>query len=112
VKDDAAPEAVYLMGLALTLARLCLEAEDLEPARDALQKAADYLDQLAKIGDASGCGSSRIKLEADYLAMRIALVKAPSHLSCCPTPQALFRFHTLFSWCSLTENLVLERKST
>lgn len=71
-KSDAESEIVYLIGLVLTLARLCLEGEDLDAARAALQKAAEYVERLKEV---SSHNKGRIRLEADYLAMRIALVR-------------------------------------
>lgn len=78
------------MELALTLARLCLGAEDLEPARTALLKAAECLEQLEMIEQSGGHEDRLIRLEADYLAMRIALVIAPT-----PAPSVFSRISPL-----------------
>lgn len=79
-KKDGESEAVYLMELALTLARICMEAEDMIPARDALHKAAECLEQLKTPTPGQKMDQGRVTLEADYLAMRMALVSALVHL--------------------------------
>lgn len=73
-KQDAESEMVYLMANALTLARLCMEAEETELAAGALHKAAELLDSLKKLTSGQPIERGRVKLEADYLAMRMALV--------------------------------------
>ena len=67
-----------MLGLAVTLARFCFEGEDLESTRTALEKAASHVDHLrtssehGHVGD--GHTNSAVKLEVDYLTIRIALV--------------------------------------
>ncbi|GJN84559.1 hypothetical protein PLIIFM63780_008119 [Purpureocillium lilacinum] len=75
-QHGAGSEAAYLLKLALTLGRICIGDEDLDSARLALQKAAEYVGQTkadTKAGDASGTEALATKLEAEYLSMRMAL---------------------------------------
>lgn len=77
-QHGAGSEAAYLLKLALTLGRICIGDEDLDSARLALQKAAEYVGQTkadTKAGDASGTEALATKLEAEYLSMRMALVR-------------------------------------
>lgn len=59
---------------ALTLARLCMGANELEPATGALHKAAELLDRLKEITSGQPIEKGRVRLEAEYHAMRMALV--------------------------------------
>lgn len=77
-KRDAESEIMYLTNLALTIGRLCVVGSDLESATTVLQKAAEFVEQLKSIpkeAPGSDQGGSRMKLEAEYLAMRTALVR-------------------------------------
>ena len=68
------------MGLAMTLGRVCLEGEDLDSTRAALQKAAEYIDRLKTLPERESdeySRTGRLRLEADYLSMRMALVRFP-----------------------------------
>lgn len=79
-KRDDESEVVYLMGLAMTLGRVCLEGEDLDSTRAALQKAAEYIDRLKTLPEREldeYSRTGRLRLEADYLSMRMALVRFP-----------------------------------
>lgn len=78
-KQDAESEVVYLMTQALTLARLCVAAGELDPATGALRKAAEFLDRLKKMSLGQSAKKGRLGLEANYHAMRIALVIYFSH---------------------------------
>ncbi|KND94187.1 hypothetical protein TOPH_00844, partial [Tolypocladium ophioglossoides CBS 100239] len=75
-KKDAEAEAVYLLNLALTLARICIGDAEPDSARLALQKAAQFVERLNAVAeekclpDSSG---ARIRLETEYLTMRMAL---------------------------------------
>jgi hypothetical protein len=75
-KHGEEEEASYMMNLALALARTCLEQWDLDSARAALQKAAEYLEKLkptnAQLEDES---LHATKCEVDYLTLRIVLVR-------------------------------------
>jgi hypothetical protein len=76
-KKDDKSETVYLMNLALTLGKVCIGESDLDSARLTLQKAAELMERLKTIplgsSDLSG-QDERTKLDAEYLAMRTALV--------------------------------------
>lgn len=73
-KRDKEGELVYLVNLALTAGRLCVEDSDLDGARLALQTTADYVERLKETPtDDSGL---RSRLEIEYLTMRMALVSA------------------------------------
>ncbi|KAJ6439499.1 TPR-like protein [Purpureocillium lavendulum] len=77
-RPDAGSEAAYLLKLALTLARICIGDENLDSARLALQRAAEYVDQLKAGPPESGSSDTtvlRTKLEAEYLTMRMTLAK-------------------------------------
>jgi hypothetical protein len=71
-KRDKEGELVYLVNLALMVGRLCVEESDLDSARLALQKTADYVERLRDAPTHDPDLKSR--LEADYLTMRMALV--------------------------------------
>lgn len=76
-KEDTGAEVAYLMSLSLTLGKHCVEDSDLESARLALQKTAELMERIkAAPLDASDPReqSERTKLDAEYLAMRTALV--------------------------------------
>ncbi|KAH7153095.1 meiosis protein SPO22/ZIP4 like-domain-containing protein [Dactylonectria macrodidyma] len=73
-KRDDEEGVVYLMRLALTVGRLCIEVSDFEGARLGLQKVADYIERLKSMdGNLQDDLSSRSKIEAEYLSMRTAL---------------------------------------
>lgn len=76
-KKDHPSEAVYLMNLALALGKICINELDLDLARLALQKAAELMEHLKAIpldsSDSIG-QNERTKLDAEYLAMRTAMV--------------------------------------
>ncbi|KAL7799887.1 meiosis protein SPO22/ZIP4 like domain-containing protein [Trichoderma ceciliae] len=75
-KKDDESEIVYFMNLALTLGKLCIGDSDLDSARLALQKAAELMERLKAIPLGSSDPSEqneRMKLDAEYLAMRTAL---------------------------------------
>jgi hypothetical protein len=76
-KKDSPSEAVYLMNLALALGKICIDELDLDLARLALQKAAELMERLKAIPfdslDPIG-QNERTKLDAEYLAMRTAMV--------------------------------------
>lgn len=74
-KRDDEEEVVYLMHLALTVGRLCVEESDLDGARLGLHKVADYIEQLKSMDRNSHDDPSlRSRFEAEYLTMRTALV--------------------------------------
>ncbi|KAK7423893.1 sporulation-specific protein 22 [Neonectria punicea] len=67
-------EIVHLTQLALTVGRLCIEESDLDGARLALHKVADYVERLkSSDGDYHGDPDLRSRFEAEYLTMRTAL---------------------------------------
>ncbi|XP_044723905.1 meiosis protein SPO22/ZIP4 like domain-containing protein [Hirsutella rhossiliensis] len=69
-------DVVYLLNLALTLARICLGESELRFAKLALQKAADYVERLKPLVGADGpldLSGARQRLQADYLTLRVAL---------------------------------------
>lgn len=70
-KRDSESDLVYLINMALMVGRLCIEDADLEGSRLALQKVADYMERLEGIPDKT---ADSVKLEAEYLTMRTALV--------------------------------------
>lgn len=79
-KKDTESEIAYLITLALTVGRLCVTDSDLEAARTVLQKAADYVELLRGLPSNTvegGLSGQRATLEAEYLAMRTALVSHP-----------------------------------
>lgn len=76
-KKDAESEVVYLMSNALTLARLCMNEQELTLATDTLHRAAELLDRLKSITSELPVEKGRVRLEADYHALRIALVLIP-----------------------------------
>jgi hypothetical protein len=80
-KKDEATEVVYLMSLALALGKLCVGESDLASGRLTLQKAAELMERLGAIPlNASDPHeqSERMKLDAEYWAMRTALVSMRS----------------------------------
>ncbi|KAF4977570.1 hypothetical protein FZEAL_5941 [Fusarium zealandicum] len=68
---DAGEEIIYVINLALTLGRVCVEESDLEGARLGLRKVADYIEQLKQVDERDE--TQRQQLEAEYLTMRCAL---------------------------------------
>lgn len=80
-KKDAESETVYLMNLALALGKLAIKGSDLDSARLALQKAAELVEKLKALPHTSsdpGRLNQRTRLDAEYLAMRTALVSNSS----------------------------------
>ena len=71
-KRDKEGELVYLINLALTVGRLCVEDSDLDGARLVLQKVADYVERLGETPTDDPELSNRLEME--YLTMRMALV--------------------------------------
>ena len=64
-----------MMGMSLTLARVCVESSDLDGALLSMTKAADYIGRLKKSRHTSTEDTAQIqKIEAEYFAMRCALV--------------------------------------
>lgn len=64
-----------MMGLSLTLARVCVESSDLDGALLSMAKAADYIDRLKNINNLTTEDRAQVqKIEAEYLTMRCALV--------------------------------------
>ncbi|KAF5548040.1 transcription factor [Fusarium phyllophilum] len=73
-RRDNLEEIIYMMGLSLTLVRICVESSDLDGAFLSMAKAADYIDRLKKIDNLSAEDSAQVqKIEAEYLTMRCAL---------------------------------------
>ncbi|KAG5745521.1 hypothetical protein H9Q70_011785 [Fusarium xylarioides] len=73
-RRDNMEEIVYMVGLSLTLARVCVESSDLDGALLSMAKAADYIDRLKKIDNLTAEDSAQVqKIEAEYLTMRCAL---------------------------------------
>jgi hypothetical protein len=72
---DNMQEIIYMMGLSLTLARVCVESSDLEGALLSMAKAADYIERLKGMENVTGEDQAQIrKIEAEYMTMRCALV--------------------------------------
>lgn len=79
----AAPEAAYLLSLALTLARICIRDADTDSARLALQRAAEHVELVRAAAprvDAPDAADASVALEVQYLMLRMALVRAPPGL--------------------------------
>ncbi|KAF4123768.1 Meiosis protein SPO22/ZIP4 like [Geosmithia morbida] len=73
-RRDSASETVYLMRLALALARTCLQGKDTESARMALRKVANYSERLRGASSLDDAGQdTRARMEAENLALRIIL---------------------------------------
>ncbi|EWG50418.1 hypothetical protein FVEG_16625 [Fusarium verticillioides 7600] len=73
-RRDNLEEIIYMMGLSLTLARVCVESSDLDGALLSMAKAADYIERLKKIDNLTAEDSAQVqKIEAEYLTMRCAL---------------------------------------
>ncbi|KAF5618944.1 transcription factor [Fusarium sp. NRRL 52700] len=73
-RRDNLEEIIYMMGLSLTLARVCVESSDLDGALLSMTKAADYIDRLKNIHSLTTEDSAQVqKIEAEYLTMRCAL---------------------------------------
>ncbi|KAF5598425.1 transcription factor [Fusarium pseudocircinatum] len=73
-RRDNLEEIIYMMGLSLTLARVCVESSDLDGALLSMAKAADYIDRLKKIDNLATEDKTQVqKIEAEYLTMRCAL---------------------------------------
>ncbi|KAH7257673.1 meiosis protein SPO22/ZIP4 like-domain-containing protein [Fusarium tricinctum] len=71
---DNMQEIIYMMGLSLTLARVCVESSDLEGALLSMAKAADYIERLKGMENVTGEDQAQIrKIEAEYMTMRCAL---------------------------------------
>lgn len=74
-RRDNLEEIIYMMGLSLTLARVCVESSVLDGALLSMAKAADYIDQLKNINNLTTEDRAQVqKIEAEYLTMRCALV--------------------------------------
>lgn len=75
-KKDVELEIAYLINLALMVGRVCVADSDLEAARTVLQKAAELVEQLKSLPTAQPRDDigQRMRLEAEYLALRTALV--------------------------------------
>ncbi|CCT61743.1 related to transcription factors [Fusarium fujikuroi IMI 58289] len=73
-RRDNLEEIIYMMGLSLTLARVCVESSDLDGALLSMAKAADYIGQLKNINNLTTEDRAQVqKIEAEYLTMRCAL---------------------------------------
>ncbi|EGR47977.1 uncharacterized protein TRIREDRAFT_62938, partial [Trichoderma reesei QM6a] len=75
-KKDEETEAMYLMNMALALGKICVRDADLESARMALQKAAEFMERLKLVPPGASNSrdqKERTRLDAEYLAMRTAL---------------------------------------
>ncbi|WKT38518.1 Tetratricopeptide-like helical domain superfamily [Fusarium oxysporum f. sp. vasinfectum] len=73
-RRDNLEEIIYVMGLSLTLARVCVESSDLDGALLSMAKAADCIDRLKKIDNLTTEDRMQVqKIEAEYLTMRCAL---------------------------------------
>ncbi|KAF5630454.1 transcription factor [Fusarium tjaetaba] len=73
-RRDNLEEIIYMMGLSLTLARVCVESSDLDGALLSMAKAADYIGRLKKIDNLTAEDTTQVqKIEAEYLTMRCAL---------------------------------------
>ncbi|SPJ87099.1 related to transcription factors [Fusarium torulosum] len=71
---DNMQEIIYMMNLSLTLARVCVESSDLEGALLSMAKAANYIERLKGMENATCDDQAQIrKIEAEYLTMRCAL---------------------------------------
>lgn len=78
--NDVEKEVIYLLNLSLTVGRFCIAESEMDLARLVLQKAAEYVEKARPTAiRSSPSGSEKIlrKLEAEYLAMRTALVTTP-----------------------------------
>ncbi|KAJ0124698.1 Testis-expressed sequence 11 protein [Diaporthe amygdali] len=76
------PVASHLMELALRMARLCIDGNDVQNARTVLQKAADYhgrLQNLLRTMEPEDINQS-IEMEAEWTVLRIALAWRDSQL--------------------------------
>lgn len=76
-KEDSYSNAIYMLNLALTATRTCLQDSELSLARQALQKAGCYadmlkLDEFVESFSAEAQRAERLQLE--YMGMRLALV--------------------------------------
>ncbi|KAI6780858.1 uncharacterized protein J7T54_007338 [Emericellopsis cladophorae] len=70
-RAGAVDGVVYLLGLLLTLGRICLAENDLESGRIALQKGALYVDKLKSLQGGNTAG--RRSLEAGHITLHMAL---------------------------------------
>lgn len=74
-EQDFVEVLLEMMGLSLTLARVCVESSDLDGALLSMTKAADYINRLKKSKHTTAEDMAQIqKIEAEYFAMRCALV--------------------------------------
>ncbi|KAF5672453.1 transcription factor [Fusarium heterosporum] len=72
--ENNTEEIIYMLGLSLILARVCVEASDLDTALLSMTKAADYIERLKGSSGASAEDQAQIqKIEAEYFTMRCAL---------------------------------------
>ncbi|PFH60556.1 hypothetical protein XA68_10761 [Ophiocordyceps unilateralis] len=77
--EEEEKDVVYVLSLALTLARICLVDSELVQARLALRKAAEYVERLRRPAEDGGQGNLVVRLEAEYLTMRMTLVREDPH---------------------------------
>lgn len=78
---DEETDIIYFLGLSMTVGRVCLQDEDLESGRAALQKAAEFVERLKAANHRAGIEGlppQAVALETDYLTMRMALVSSES----------------------------------
>ncbi|KAF7546657.1 hypothetical protein G7046_g9241 [Stylonectria norvegica] len=73
-QKDIEGDIIYMVNMALTVARVCIEDSDLEGARLGLHKVAEYMERLKTIPETPGEGLGlRSGLEAEFLTIRTAL---------------------------------------
>ncbi|PHH59291.1 hypothetical protein CDD81_3415 [Ophiocordyceps australis] len=74
---EAETEALYLLNMALTLGKICINDGDLDSACSVLQQAAEWVEQLqAAAGQNDDAPAARThQLEAQYLTLRMALAQ-------------------------------------
>jgi predicted O-linked N-acetylglucosamine transferase (SPINDLY family) len=70
-------EIEYMMGLAVVVARTCLNVSELDPAKEALQALAEYIDLMKSVSTATdkyNHTQQQLNLEAMYYILRMILV--------------------------------------
>ncbi|KAF4450714.1 transcription factor [Fusarium austroafricanum] len=73
-RKDNVEEIMYMMGLSLTLGRVCIESSDTDAAHMSMAKAADYIDRLKNTDNVTAEDKIQVqKIEAEYLTLRCAL---------------------------------------
>ncbi|RDA89943.1 hypothetical protein CP533_0285, partial [Ophiocordyceps camponoti-saundersi (nom. inval.)] len=72
-RENEERDVVYLLSLALTLARICVVDSELAQAKLALRKAAEYVDRLRRRPAADVLVGPAARLEVEYLTMRMTL---------------------------------------